>query len=59
VGKIDKGTVVFIKGRAKDSPMEYFTVSLGWENRGVDAQKVYRVISKEESSLVEMVLPQR
>jgi hypothetical protein len=39
--------------------MEYFTVSLGWENRGVDAQKVYRVISKEESSLVEMVLPQR
>jgi hypothetical protein len=57
VGRINRGTAVFAKGRAKDSPMEYFSVSLGWENRGVEAQKVYRLLPKEESVFVEMVIP--
>ena len=55
VGKMDKGAVVFVKGRAKDSPMEYFSVSLGRENRGIDDKTVYRVLTKEESVMVEMV----
>jgi len=55
VGKMNEGAVVFVKGRAKDSPMEYFSVSLGWENRGIDDKTVYRVLTKEESVMVEMV----
>jgi hypothetical protein len=59
IGKVDKGAVVLVKGRAKDSPMEYFSVPLGWENRGVDAKTVYRILPQDDSSMVEMVLPQR
>ena len=59
VGRIEKGTVIRIDGRAKDSPMEYLSVSMGWENRGADAQKVYRTLSNEESALVEMVIPKQ
>ena len=57
VGKIEKGTVLVIKGRAKDSPLEYFSVPLGWENRGVESQKVYRLIPKDQSAFVDMVVP--
>jgi hypothetical protein len=58
VGNVNKGTVVVMKGRAKDSPMEYLLVPLGWENRGIDADKVYRILPKDQSTFVEMVLPQ-
>jgi len=59
VGSINKGAVVLMKGRAKDSPVEYLTVSLGWENRGIDADKIYRVLPKSESTFVEMIVPQK
>jgi hypothetical protein len=57
VGKLSKGAPVFVKGRAKDSPMEYFSISAGWENRGVEADKVYRILSKNEAAFVEIVIP--
>jgi|SRR6266853_3541642 len=57
VGRVNKGTVILLKGRAKDSPMEYFSVSVGWENRGVDDKGVYRAVPKDQSTMVEMVIP--
>src|SRR6266446_2966941 len=59
IGKIEKGAVLFLRGRAKDSPVENFSVSLVWETRGVDPKSVYRLVPKEQSVLLEMVLPQR
>jgi hypothetical protein len=59
VGTLNKGTVVVMSGRAKDSPIEYLSVPLGWENRGVDAQKIYRILPKDESTFVEMVVRQK
>jgi hypothetical protein len=56
VGKIDSGTAILVKGRAKDSPMEYFSLLMGWENRGVDDKEVYRFLPKDESTLVEVVV---
>ena len=57
VGRVNKGTVVLLKGRAKDSPMEYFSISLGWETRGIDDKNVYRPVPKDQSTMVEMVVP--
>ena len=59
IGKIEKGAVLFLSGRAKDSPVENFSVALVWETRGVDPKSVYRLIPKEQSVLLEMVIPQR
>jgi len=54
IGEIDQGAIVVLDGRAKDSPMEYFSFQLGWENRGLERGQVYKVFSKRGMSFTEM-----
>jgi hypothetical protein len=55
VGYLSKNTQLTFDGYAKDSPMEYYSVSLGWENRGAEREKLFKESPEKERAFLKLV----
>lgn len=43
IGHLKKGARIDFHGHAKDSPMEYYVLTMGWEARGIERKNVFKL----------------